>query len=307
MIKRQPFYFSHLFVLQAITVLIAVVMCIFASWYLLLEQPKAIQKHTVITSYVKDTIPADSINRVVLLTQYFNTTDSLKQEVDKLDQNYHDNIDLIINKSNGWTAFWITMITVFMGLLAFWQGFRIIKYEEKYYELKNNIDDYQQKTRENNELRIDQSLDKVDVKYGELDAKNKDLMCSIHENRINSAMVCINVTDPVGALCSSSRNDQFKYLLRVISNSYCDYLDVIYKNPDKEYYLALVLMNIKLAISRSRAAFTSFDQNVLFKIVDNNLEQALASVKTNKLDDKTKALLNKVNEGLKELVDNIEL
>lgn len=306
MMKRQSYSFGSDKIVQAITILVSVVICIFASWYLLLEQPKAIQRHTVITSYVKDTISADTINRVVLLTQYFNTTDSLKKEVDKLDHDYHDNIDLIINKANGWTAFWLTIITVILGLMVFWQGFRIVKYEEKYDELKNRIAVHLKQIEEGNEKFIESSLVKLNKKYEELDSKNKDLICSILENRINSSMICINVTDPVSALGSPSRKIQFKYLLQVISESYSSYLGIVNNSPENQKYLPLVLMTIKLAISRSRSAFTSFDQNVLFKIVDNNLEQTIASLKIcNISDEKIQKLLEEVNGGLKELIENI--
>ena len=306
MMKRQSYSFGCDKIVQAITILVSVVICVFASWYLLLEQPKAIQRHTVITSYVKDTISADTINRVVLLTQYFNTTDSLKKEVDKLDHDYHDNIDLIINKANGWTAFWLTMITVILGLMVFWQGVRIVKSEEQYDELKNRITDHLKQAEERCEKYIEGSLEKVSKKYEELDSKNNDLMCSIYENRINSSMICINVTDPVGALGSPSRHIQFKNLLQVISESYSNYLRIVNNRPENLKHLPFVLMNIKLAISRSRSAFTSFDQNVLFKIVDNNLEQAIASLKVcNISDDKVQNLLKEVNSGLKELIDNI--
>ena len=306
MMKRQPYFFSREILVQTITVLITVILCIFSSWYLLLEQPKAMQKHTVITSYVKDTISSDTINRVVLLTRYFNTTDSLKKEVDKLDHDYHDNIDLIINKANGWTAFWLTMITVLLGLMALWQGFKIIKYEEKFNELKNSIDDYIKQTGDNNNLIIEHSLEKLNKKYEELNTKNIDLMCSICENRINSSMICINITDPVGALDSPSRNTQFKYLLEVISESFSNYLRIYENSLENRKYLPLVLMNIKLAISRARPAFTSFDQNVLFKVVDNTLEQVIAAIKNSKvINDVTCKLLKEVDDGLKELVDNI--
>lgn len=119
-------------------------------------------------------------------------------------------------------------------------------------------------------------------------------------------MICINVTDPVSALGSPSRKIQFKYLLQVISESYSSYLGIVNNSPENQKYLPLVLMTIKLAISRSRSAFTSFDQNVLFKIVDNNLEQTIASLKIcNISDEKVQKLLEEVNGGLKELIENI--
>lgn len=306
MMKPQPLFFSREILVQTITVLITVILCIFSSWYLLLEQPKAIQKHTIITSYVKDTIPSDTINRVALLTQYFNTTDSLKKEIDRLDHDYHDNIDLIINKANGWTAFWLAMITVLLGLMALWQGFRIIKNEEKFNELKNRLDDYLKQTGEKNNLLIEHSLEKLNEKYEELNIKNNDLVCSIYENRINSSMICINITDPVGALDSPSRNSQFKYLLVVISESFSNYLRIYENSHENRKYLPLVLMNIKLAISRARPAFTSFDQNVLFKVVDNTLEQVISTTKDGKvINDTIRKLLKQVDDGLKELVANI--
>jgi hypothetical protein len=246
---------------------------IFGSWYIMLNQAVGVVREIKTTSYIVELDTTDTIKRTDSLAMFFNRMDSIRRDVSQLQNDYHDNIDLMINKANGWMAFWIGVVTVILGILSILQIFRQIRATEKLKEQEEKIDSVQKELMKT----INKSICDLQEKYAYLEEEKEDLLCTIHENRIAASMICISIPDPLVASSSTDRRQAFGTQLKQISNEFERYLKSVIsrKNNDGFDNLTSTLMNMKIALVRARSAFSDHDIHVNFFQLINKIDKAI--------------------------------
>lgn len=247
---------------------------IFGSWYVMLNKAVGVAKQINTTSYVVDCGLTDTITRVDSIALYLNQLETVKKDVIQLQQDYHDNIDLMINKANGWMAFWIGVIAIILGILSILQIFRQIRAAEKFKELKEEIGISEKELGQ----KIDDAIVELRDKYAYLEKEKDNLLCTIHENRIAASMICISIPDPLIASSSSDRRQSFRTQLKHIATEYDSYLGIILKREDTDRFdnIASTLMNMKIALVRARTAFSGHDENVSFFNLISKINKAIS-------------------------------
>ena len=260
---------------------LAILLVLGFSWYCILIQPNKIQVQREII-YVSDTLPhlknAKQKNDSVLLAQKLAETatlsDSLKTVVATLDKNYHDNVDLMINKANGWIAFWIGIFGVIVSVVAMWQIFRQYKFEERFKSLEEEsrgiIGRGLGNTRKVLKTLQREQERKLNNLGQRVDAYNNEIIMS-------SVMMCVSITDPLASPDNIEWQKQVTYFLRKLKDSYSEYLRTLEKSNDsnKFYKISLILVSIKLAIVRALPVFPSYEKNVSFFILKQNIETVI--------------------------------
>lgn len=246
---------------------------IFGSWFIMLNHAVGTSHEIRTTTYVVDHEIPDSITRTDSLVMMLNRLDSIRKDVAQLQDDYHDNIDLMINKANGWMAFWIGVIAVILGILGILQIFRQIKATEKLKEQEEKIETAEKEL----DQKIEKSIRNLHDKYAYLEKEKRNLLCTIHENRIAASMICISIPDPLIVSSSTDRKLAFSNQLKLIANEFEEYLKfVINRENDREFdNITSILMNMKIALVRARSAFSDYDINVSFFQLIKKIDKAI--------------------------------
>lgn len=247
---------------NGLVAIIIISVMIFGSWYIMLNRAVGVTHQIKTTTYVVEHEATDTITKSDSIALYLNRLDSIRNDIIQLQHDYHDNIDLMINKANGWMAFWIGVVTVILGILSILQIFRQIRAAEKFKELKEGISSSE------NELgqKINDAIIELKNKYVYLEKEKQDLLRTIHENRIAASMICISIPDPLIASSPSARRQSFRSQLKQIANDFECYLIINLERKDVDRWdnVASTLMNMKIALVRARTAFSGHDENVCF-------------------------------------------
>ena len=119
-------------------VVMGLVLGIFISWFLCLNC-KPVQ--TTNNNSTKIVLPDSACVSTVLdsLSFVVDRMDGLEKEVNDIRCNYQMEVDLAIDKANGWLAFWIGVLALVIGLMSIWQMYRQNKSEEKFQVLEKNL------------------------------------------------------------------------------------------------------------------------------------------------------------------------
>ena len=260
---------------------LAIVLVLFTTWYCVLVSPnKLLMEKRVV--YIADTLfqkqnaiqKGDSIVIAKQLAETATLTDSLKNVVERLDNQYHDDVDLMINKANGWIAFWIGIFGVIVGVVAIWQLFRQYKYEKLFKDLENENEQKMRKWVEeytNNAMDLHRRQEMILESFGhKISAYNDEIIMS-------SVMMCVSITDPLASPDSLEWKKQVYYFLNKLLHSYSAYLKCLEKSTDEEKFckISLILVCIKLALVRALPVFPSYEQNVSFFILKKKIEEVL--------------------------------
>lgn len=270
--KKQEFEYKTILNNGLVAIIIISIM-IFGSWYIMLNHAVGVAHQIKTTTYVVEREETDSITASDTITMYLNQLDSIKNDIIQLQRDYHDNIDLMINKANGWMAFWIGIVAVILGMLSILQIFRQIRATEKFKDLKAEISLSEKELGQ----KIDSAIDELKNQYAYLEKEKQNLLCTIHENRIAASMICISIPDPLIASSPSARRQSFCSQLKHIANDFEHYLMIILdrKDTDRWENVASILMNLKIALVRARTAFSGHDENVCFFNLINKINKAI--------------------------------
>lgn len=246
---------------------------IFGSWYIMLNHAVGVVHEIKTTTYVAEHETSDTITRIDSLAMFLNRMDSIRKDVNQLQNDYHDNIDLMINKSNGWMAFWIGAVAVILGILSILQIFRQIRASEKLKEQEEKIGSAKIEL----DQKIDKAINDLQEKYAYLEKEKDALLCTIHENRIAASMICISIPDPLVASSSTDRRLAFSAQLKQIANDFDGYLKIAISRKNNEGFdnVTSTLMNMKIALVRARSAFSDHDINVIFFQLINKINKAI--------------------------------
>lgn len=258
--------------LYAITIATILVLAVFISWYLIMMAKPVYHYHTGTTEIVVlDSIKEDSLTKTNLDSIYISLKrlDEIEGKLDKLSNSYLTEVDLVVEKSNGWLAFWIGVITLVIGLSSFWQVYRQYKNDKEFQTLKEDFKE-KYKTLENN-ICIKSKNQKEEIKKIKTETDNhlKDLKKTFSEIKISSLMMCLSsFPDPQMTADTEDKKKQIFKLMKNVLATYVEYIKSVElqekENKVDMEAVFMVLTNLKLAVVRTHGAYSDLHQNIRF-------------------------------------------
>lgn len=284
---------SYIKISYAMTIVVAVlVLAIFISWYLIMRAKPVYHYHTGTTEIVVlDSIKDDSLTKVSIDSIYISMKrlDEIEGRLDKLSNSYLTEVDLAVDKSNGWLAFWIGVITLVIGLSSFWQVYRQYKNDKEFQVLKDQNDkdirEMKRITKSDIERYLkdaQRTLDEQKNKIEGIEKQTKDnleyLKKTFRETKISSLMMCLSsFPDPQMTADTEDKKKQIYKLMKNILATYIDYIENVElqekaDNIDMEAVF-MVLTNLKLAIVRTHGAYSDLHQNIRFSQIIRHISE----------------------------------
>ena len=66
--------------------------------------------------------------------------DSIQTVINRIDSQYQQNIDTMVNKMNTWMGYWMTLLTFILMIVSIWQFLNVRNMRDEFKDIKNNID-----------------------------------------------------------------------------------------------------------------------------------------------------------------------
>lgn len=197
--------------------------------------------------------------------------DNMQQTINRIDNQYLQNIDTMINKMNTWTGYWLTLLTFILMIISIWQFLNVKNIREEYNGMKKQASDTM--------MGID---DKKKVVDNIIKQYNSVVQILSSINAINS------LSD--SRLNHISSNSDITYCLEKLSMSLMDIERYIQeKDPEGKTQigeeinlymvklLPIILINVRGALYQAKA----YSGNILDNIIFDNLQDKLSDLEYN--------------------------
>lgn len=298
----------------SILAIAVLVLVIFISWFNILHKCPKFEEHTGTTTIVViDSICKDSltITNIDSIYKGLKRLDEIESRLDKLSNSYLTEVDLAVDKSNGWLAFWIGVITIVIGLSSFWQVYRQYQGDKEFRKLK--IDS--ERTLDRQVRDANKNIDKQKEKIDEIEKKIVDnlnnLKKNFRETKISSLMMCLSsFPDPQMTANTEDKKKQIYKLMKNILAIYVKYIENVElqeKNGQVDFdAVFMVLTNLKLAIVRTHGAYSDIHQNIRFSHIIRRITEVNNAILNGEPICNLSNQLNEIAFSLHGLVDIIE-
>ena len=222
--------------------------------------------------------------------------DSIQTVINRIDSQYQQNIDTMVNKMNTWMGYWMTLLTFILMIVSIWQFLNVRNMRDEFKDIKNNIDN-----------KITEFTDKRKEIDRELDIFHSMV-------RLLSSIKAINSLSDAKLNNISHRSD-IKYCLDNIISSLSKIEQSINKeqsgnngelvsknNNEIVMILPLIIMNVRESLCQVKFYCESVVDNIRFNTLQDNLSELERSIRSHRVisdDDK--------NEFYKLITDLTEL
>ena len=221
--------------------------------------------------------------------------DSIQTVINRIDSQYQQNIDTMVNKMNTWMGYWMTLLTFILMIVSIWQFLNVRNMRDEFKDIKNNIDN-----------KITEFTDKRKEIDRELDIFHSVVRLLSSTKAINS------LSD---AQLNISQRSDIKYCLDNIISSLSKIEQSINKeqsgnngelvsknNNEIVMILPLIIMNVRESLCQVKFYCESVVDNIRFNTLQDNLSELERSIRSHRVisdDDK--------NEFYKLITDLTEL
>ena len=221
--------------------------------------------------------------------------DSIQTVINRIDSQYQQNIDTMVNKMNTWMGYWMTLLTFILMIVSIWQFLNVRNMRDEFKDIKNNIDN-----------KITEFTDKRKEIDRELDIFHSMVRLLSSTKAINS------LSD---AQLNISQRSDIKYCLDNIISSLSKIEQSINKeqsgnngelvsknNNEIVMILPLIIMNVRESLCQVKFYCDSVVDNIRFNTLQDNLSELERSIRSHRVisdDDK--------NEFYKLITDLTEL
>lgn len=221
--------------------------------------------------------------------------DSIQTVINRIDSQYQQNIDTMVNKMNTWMGYWMTLLTFILMIVSIWQFLNVRNMRDEFKDIKNNIDN-----------KITEFTDKRKEIDRELDIFHSMV-------RLLSSIKAINSLSD--AQRNISQRSDIKYCLDNIISSLSKIEQSINKeqsgnngelvsknNNEIVMILPLIIMNVRESLCQVKFYCESVVDNIRFNTLQDNLSELERSIRSHRVisdDDK--------NEFYKLITDLTEL
>ena len=221
--------------------------------------------------------------------------DSIQTVINRIDSQYQQNIDTMVNKMNTWMGYWMTLLTFILMIVSIWQFLNVRNMRDEFKDIKNNIDN-----------KITEFTDKRKEIDRELDI-------------FHSVVRLLSSTKAINSLSDAQRNishrSDIKYCLDNIISSLSKIEQSINEeqtgkngqlvsknNNEIVMILPLIIMNVRESLYQVKFYCESVVDNIRFNTLQDNLSELERSIRSHRVisdDDK--------NEFYKLITDLTEL
>ena len=298
----------------SICAVIIIVLSIFVSWFFYLND-KTKPKEIYCSSFLilNDSTAIDSIADTVY--SFMIRANRMEEEISNLKDKYQSEVDLMVDKANGWLAFWIGVLALVIGLMSIWQIYRQNKNENEFQHFKQETKDSiteklnVEKDKLQNEIKtaLQNEFQSMKQTIDDINQQIQDLQRTLRASKLSSLMMCLsNLPDPQMTSDSTDKRRQMYFILKNIAETFHEYVeslnqDNLLKLEEKER-ASLVLTVVKLAVVRTHGIYSDIHQNIriqqLLDIISNTTSEILDGRTTNQLYDQIKEIDLKLNNLL---------
>lgn len=270
---------------------ISIVLLIFLSWFFYLNnKTRPVEVKCSSFLILNDSTDIDSIADTVY--SFMIRANRMEEEISNLKDKYQSEVDLMVDKANGWLAFWIGILTLLMGLMSIWQIYRQNKNEKEFRRLELYIKSELGKEKRGIKNTINEQLKELNDRIENTRQKIEKAQQTLRASKLSSLMMCLSsLPDPQMTSESADKRRQMYTVLKNISNTFHEYTDSLSQEiafrPEERERAYLVLTVVKLAIVRTHGIYSDIHQNIriqqLLDIISNTTSEILDGRTTDQL------------------------
>ena len=222
--------------------------------------------------------------------------DSIQTVINRIDSQYQQNIDTMVNKMNTWMGYWMTLLTFILMIVSIWQFLNVRNMWDEFKDINNNID---------------KKIKEITDKREEIDRELNNFHSMV---QLLSSIKAINSLSDA-KLNNISHKSDIKYCLDNIIISLSKIEQSINKeqsgnnallvskfNNEIVMVLPLIIMNVRESLYQVKFYCESVVDNIRFNTLQDNLSELERSIRSHRVisdDDK--------NEFYKLITDLTEL
>ena len=270
---------------------ISIVLLIFLSWFFYRNnKTRPVEVKCSSFLILNDSTDIDSIADTVY--SFMIRANRMEEEISNLKDKYQSEVDLMVDKANGWLAFWIGILTLLMGLMSIWQIYRQNKNEKEFRRLELYIKSELGKEKRGIKNTINEQLKELNDRIENTRQKIEKAQQTLRASKLSSLMMCLSsLPDPQMTSESADKRRQMYAVLKNISNTFHEYTDSLSQEiafrPEERERAYLVLTVVKLAIVRTHGIYSDIHQNIriqqLLDIISNTTSEILDGRTTDQL------------------------
>lgn len=290
---------------------VIIVLAIFISWYCILRH----DTKPVVNNYnsylqLNDSVARDSMADSVFC--FMQRVDSIEKDVKTLREKYQSEVDLMIDKANGWLAFWIGVLALVIGLMSIWQIYRQNKSEKDFQRLEGEVNGKIEEKYKGAENQINKAISNFEQKIVGFDKQLFYAQQTLRASKLSSLMMCLSsFPDPQMASDTADKKHQMYVVLKHVSATFREYVDSFCKEEDTKAYeienTYLVLTVVKLAVVRTHGIYSDIHQNILIQKLLDLIGETNREILNGEIGDKLPQKIRKIDFDLRNLLRVVEL
>ena len=222
------------------------------------------------TASITDSITRSLSYKIINLENLYKKQDSLYKDIKGQQENFHDEINLMVDKTSAWTGFWITLLAIIICIPTIYQFIQLNKLEDKIKEGKSESNDF-----------IKKYLDFYKKQYSELSDKIKkekdELSKYIIENQISTlVMYFFNFSSPEIIEKNENRLQKSKNNLKLLNDLFTDYIKIIKETQQDDitqyrYSTNMIINQLILALTHAQLISNTLSNNLEFYELKDSL------------------------------------
>lgn len=294
----------------SVIILLCTIGLIFLSWFFYLRHNSNV-KEIQCASYLilNDSTVLDSISNTMYSLMI--RADRIEEDINSLQNKYQSEVNLMVDKANGWLAFWIGVITLVIGLMSIWQIYRQNKNESDFRRLeqdtKRNID----VKYSDEKARLNREMNGMHERIKVLGNQIDDLQQTLRASKLSSLMICLSsLPDPQMTSGSADKRHQMCVVLKNISKTFNEYVASMNQKTmstvDEKEKAYLVLTIVKLAVVRTHGIFSDIHQNILIQHLLDNISNTNSEILDGKSSKKLLEQIKKIESELHSLLSILD-
>lgn len=289
-----------------IFVIAILVIGIFISWFCFLRyetKPADISYNSYLL--LKDSVACDSIADSVFC--FMQRADRIENEVEKLRDKYQSEVDLMIDKANGWLAFWIGVLAIVIGLMSLWQMYRQINTEKDFQHLKDDVIEKIDDKYDDVENQINEAIKKFGENIGEFNNQLLNTQQMLRASKLSSLMMCLSsFPDPQMVSDTADKKHQMYVVLKHVSATFREYVEALCDQIGNKAFdienAYLVLTVVKLAVVRTHGIYSDIHQNIKIQKLLDYIEETNQKILKGEISDQLPERISKIDIDLRDLL-----
>lgn len=290
---------------------VVLVLAIFISWYSVLRHDaKPVDVSYNSYPLLNDSVACDSISDSIYC--FMQRADRIEKDVEKLRDNYQSEVDLMIDKANGWLAFWIGVLALVIGLMSIWQIYRQYKSEKEFEHLEDELKGKIDNKYNDAENKINKAIENFEKKIEDFDEQLFKTRQTLRASKLSSLMMCLSsFPDPQMTSDSADKKHQMSVVLKHVSVTFRDYVEAFLKEEGTKAYdnqnTYLVLTVVKLAVVRTHGIYSDIHQNIKIQKLLDYIEKTNQMILKGEIGDQLPERIRKIDIDLRDLLTVVSI